>query len=439
MTGVTHQMAAYIPGLLVPSLVNLLGLTVFTRLLSAEAYGRYALVMVIVASVKLFAFEWLRHGLFRYFHKAQHDGRLSPLLATALAGFLVTCGVVSAGWVMCLVALPSAKLVAGDLWLGLVLLLAWSLFDILLQLNRVAFAPVRYGYLAGGRAVLGLITAITCILMFRYEEEGILAGMIVGTVIPVLFELPRWLRRAMTGTIERAYLKDLLVYGMPLTITLALGLCISTGDRFFIQYFLGFEAVGLYAAGYDLAQQCLMLLFTVVNLASYPLVLKAIEQDGPDAAQGRCRQMCTITLALTLPTLVGLAYFAGPLAAVLLSKAFQPVVESLLPTIALSAFLMGIKAFYFDLAFQIGERTGLQIWAVVVGGAVGLVLNMIWIPAHGIPGAAYAAVMANASAMIVSALLGRSVYRLSFPWFDLGRIALAAGFMWLLLTCDPKP
>lgn len=42
--------------------------------------------------------------------------------------------------------------------------------------------------------------------------------------------------------------------------------------------------MGLYAVGHDLAHQTLTMLFMLVSLAAYPLVVRALEQAGEDAA-----------------------------------------------------------------------------------------------------------------------------------------------------------
>jgi O-antigen/teichoic acid export membrane protein len=121
----------------------------------------------------------------------------------------------------------------------------------------------------------------------------------------------------------------------------------------------------------------------------------------------------------------------------MLGEAFQEVAGQLIPWIALSALLMGFKLFYFDLAFQLGLRTDLQIWAVAGAALLSIVLNLWWIPLLGIMGAVYATVAASALALIVSLMLGRRSFFMPFPTSEVRRIALASFFMAIVLWLAP--
>lgn len=435
--GMVSQIFVYAPALFIPGLVNLLALSLYTRVLGVEAYGRYAIALAVVVTVKMVAFEWLRLGLFRFFQGAQRNGRLSALLSTTIAAFVAISSLVSLVWFAFLGFMPVQKALKIDLWLGLPLLLTWALFEQILQMNRAALAPVRYGLLSAIRAVLCLAIALGFIILFRQGEKGLMFGLIFGTIISVLIDLPRWIKQIAPHLIERVLTTDLLYYGMPLAVTFALNLFISTADRFLLQYYLGSAAVGLYAVGYDLAQQTLMLLIGVVQMAAYPLVLKSLEEAGEAAAKQQLKKFCIAILLISLPASVGFALVAHPLSALLLDKAFQKTAESLIPWIALSTFLMGLKVFYFDLAFQIAIKTKMQILPSVVAAVVLIILDVCWIPLYGLMGAAYATVVAYAAAFIISVLLGRKVVRLPFPLYEFVRITLATIFMAVFIISIP--
>jgi O-antigen/teichoic acid export membrane protein len=423
-SGLTHQILVYAPAILIPGVVNFAALALYTRALSAEAYGRYALVLAVVITAKMVAFDWLRLGLFRFFQSAQRDGRLSALLSTAMVGFVGACLLVSVVWVAALSFVPFDEKIKADLWLGLPLLLVWALFEQLLQINRAAIAPVRYGVLSATRAVLCLGAALFFVIVWGLDESGLLLGLILGTAVPAFVDLVRWVGHMNPRSVERTLAADLLRYSMPFVVIFALDFIPSVSNRFLLQHFLGSEAVGLFAAGYDLANQTIMVLFAILNLAAYPLVVQALEQVGKDAAQTQLRKYALVFFGVAVPASVGLALVARPLSA-MLGEDFRQVAGQLMPWVALSAFVMGAKAFYFDLAFQLGLRTKLQIWPVAAAAVLNVVLNLWWIPIYGVMGAVWATCAAYALALVISAGLGRKVFPLPFPASDLGRIALA--------------
>ena len=87
--GLPRQILLYAPALLIPGLLNFVALALYTRLLSPEAYGRYAFALAVVVFVKIVGFGWLSLGMSCFFQGAHRDGRLSVLLSTAMAGFLI--------------------------------------------------------------------------------------------------------------------------------------------------------------------------------------------------------------------------------------------------------------------------------------------------------------------------------------------------------------
>ena len=101
----------------------------------------------------------------------------------------------------------------------------------------------------------------------------------------------------------------------------------------------------------------------------------------------------------------------------------------LAPIIALAILLFGIKGFYFDLAFQFGKTTSRQLWISAAAAIVVTILNLLWIPKYGAMGAAWATVVAFALGLLLSAIWGRSSFRLPWPVAAWGRIVLATGVM----------
>jgi O-antigen/teichoic acid export membrane protein len=428
--GLIFQILAYAPALLIPALVNFLALALYTRFLSSEAYGRYAFVLAVVIIVKMVAFEWLQMGLFRFFQSAQRDNRLPVLISTTMAGFLIVSLFVGIAWVAILGLIPFGdERLKSVMWLGLPLLLIWALFEQILQINRSAIAPTRYGLLSVSRAILCLGTALCFMRVLGQDEAGLMVGLILGTVVPTVADLVRWRGHMTFRLIERGLATNLLRYCMPFVLIFSLNLIPSISNRFLLQHFLGSRAVGLFAASYDLGNQTVMMLFGALNMAVYPLVVRSLENVGKDAAQEQLRRYSIVLFALVLPASVGLAFIAQPISNVVLGEAFREVGGRLIPWVAVATLVMGAKSFYFDLAFQLGLRTNLQIWAVAPAALLNVVLNLWWIPIHGLMGAVWATCTAYTLASVISLGLGRKVFPLPFPGRDFVRIGLATLLM----------
>jgi O-antigen/teichoic acid export membrane protein len=167
----------------------------------------------------------------------------------------------------------------------------------------------------------------------------------------------------------------------------------------------------------------------IVNLAAYPLAVRALEERGEAAARQQVASNLTVLLAIGLPASIGFAVLARPIADLLIGQQFRAEAATLIPLIAVVALLRDIKAYYLDLAFYLSRKTIGQIWVTVAAVAVSIGLNLWWIPAFGILGSAYAAIGAYTVAFLLSALLGRRVYRLPGLTPDAIKVGLAACLM----------
>src|SRR5690606_33652902 len=70
----------------VPGLVNFFAIAIYTRMLSPEEYGRYALVVAGVGLFNVIFFQWLRLSLLRFLPAYLSDPK--DLLSSVLAGFV---------------------------------------------------------------------------------------------------------------------------------------------------------------------------------------------------------------------------------------------------------------------------------------------------------------------------------------------------------------
>lgn len=386
-----------------PGVIGFLTIAVYTRLLPPELYGRYALVLAGVSLAHAILFQWLRLGLLRFL--PAYGDRPAPFLATVLAGYAAMAGLGLVGGAVAVVLAPDAA------WRGLVLLavlLLWTQgwFEINSNLLRSQLAPARYGALALSKAVLALAGG-TGLILLGLGAAGPLLALALAMLVPTLvFTRATWWGlgwpRPAPGVVQ-----ELLAYGLPLTATVALNFVISTSDRFLVAWLLGTDAAGTYAAGYDLGWAPVMILMTIVNLAGYPLVMRTIESAGAAAAKSQLQQNGLLLLIVALPALLGAVILAPNLARVVLGAPFRAEGATLVPWIALAAFLAGARLYYANLAFQLSRKTLGQLWVSLAAALLNVGLNLLWIPRFGLLGAAWATVLAYGLALILGWWLGR--------------------------------
>lgn len=398
----------YFIGRILPGAFSLLALAIYTRLISANEYGQYVLVIASMSIVNAACFGWLNLSLDRFF--AVHIGQPKTLLSTILVGFLSLCavtGVIGA----CLAWLwPDSTL----RWvIVLTVFIAWAQawFELNLRIANVSLAPRRYGLLATAKTSLTLGGGLF-LFYLGFGVIGILFGQVIGTLTATLLVRNDW-GAFSSSQYDASLFRDLIGYGLPAAVTIMLVLILDVSDRFLLGWLLDAQAAGKYAAAYDLTQQSLGALMGVIHLAGFPLAVRALEEGGLQAAREQLRQTSFILLSVALPATAGTILLTDNIAYTLLGAEFRSEAARLIPYIAIAVFFWGTKLFYFDYAFQLTRRTKLQVWPVAFGALINIFLNLLWIPKYGLLGAASATLVSFVAGAGMTWFLGQRIF--SYP------------------------
>ncbi len=426
----------YLPANLVQGLVGLLSIVLFTRLMSPEAYGVYALAFSVTTLVHTLVFTWLEAAMARFWARESEAGGLPDHFATLLRLYLLLAlGVLGvAAIALWLVPLPAPlKLAVGA---GLFATPIRSLAR-LAQEHRRAAGRVRASALldisqTGGAFVIGAALAA-----MGAGGAAPLIGAGVAAVLCLTFVLPGEVKQADTGRFQAGRAGDYAHYGLPVALSLILSLALATTDRFMLAAFLDPTSVGVYHAGYSLSNRTLDVLFIWLGAAGGPAAVAALERGGREALARSAREQASLMVLLCLPAAVGLALVAKPLAHLMVGEGLRDGAAAVTPWIAASGFFGGITTYYFHTAFTLARRTQLMLAAMAIPAALNLVLTFLLIPRYGLNGAVWATAASYGAGALASALLGRKVMPLPIPWTALGRCGLAAAGMALAVSLIP--
>jgi O-antigen/teichoic acid export membrane protein len=425
----------YLPANIVQGVVGFLAIILFTRLLSPEDFGRYALAFSVMTLAHVAVFSWLEAAMARFWAAqtpGAAQGHFASLYRTAFvlsAGFLAVTGL--AVWL-----LPTDPLFKLALAVGLAGAPARCLVKLAQERFRAEGEVAKSARLDMAVTAGGLAIGVGFALAGAGSAAPLL-GLGLAPLAALPFVLPGELKQARGGTFEAGRVRDYAMYGYPIAASLALTVVLSSTDRFVLDAYLGEAAVGAYHASYSIANRTLDVLFLWLGTAGQPALVMALERGGMERLKVAAREQLSTFLLVGLPAAAGVALVARPLSEVLIGEELRTAAASVTPWIALSALLFGLTAYYFGQAFTLGKKTKRLLVAMAVPAGLNVILNLILVPQFGLMGAAWATAASFGAGMIATWMIGRRVVALPIPWESLARCGVATGIMALVVSQLP--
>jgi len=425
----------YLPVNIIQGVVGLFTIVAFTRLLTPAQFGDYALGFSVMSLTHTAIFTWNEAAMARFWAARSGQGKVADHNATILNTWMVLLGALPVAFALTLVVPMSPGLRLAVL-AGLVAVLPRT-FARLAQERRRAAGEVS------GAAMIDLVQTLggfgLGLLLARAGLGGAapLAGLGLAAAACCVLCLGRELSHVRDGLLDRPMIRVHLTYGGPVALSLILALVLSTTDRFLLALFLDQSAVGLYHAGYSLANRTLDVIFIWLGAAGGPALVMALERGGKIALAEAARDQASLMLLLTIPAAVGLALVAGPLSALMIGPAMAAGAARVTPWIAASGLLAGLTTYYFHQAFTLGRKTPMLLVAMAIPATANLVLNLILIPRFGLDGALYATLISYGLGLGASIWLGRRAMALPVPWLTLAQASGASAIMALAVSRVP--
>ncbi|GJL96698.1 MAG: polysaccharide biosynthesis protein [Hyphobacterium sp.] len=427
----------YLPVQIARAVVGFGGVAILTRLMPAEMYGQYALALAAMHITAMAFHTWLDAAVARFHERATQRGQLASHLATIYSSYAVVAVLVVLVGGLALWIAPFGVEMKTALGFGLVALTLRSTIAIGIETRRAAGEIAAYSFFETMNLLGGFALGIALLMATPLGAAGPIAGMALASLITLFFEFPAQARKAKSGAPRKKRAFVYFAYGLPVSVSLVFEHLLSAGDRFLIVGYLNEAAVGIYAAGYGLADRTLDILFIWLGTAATPLMIRALEQKGPDAARVVAAQSARIMGLVGIPAAAGLALVAEPLSVVMVGEEYRSGAALILPWIALAGLMKGLMTYYFHESFILKRKTR---WMAAIMGAAALLnlgLNMIFLPMFGIAGAAAATLIAYAVSLIACAAIGRQLFPLPLPWLDWGKSVAAASLMAMVVQFVP--
>lgn len=424
-----RQAAHYAGGRAAVMLLGLFTFPLYTRLFSVAEYGRLSLVLKLVTLATTAAKLGLQHAVVRHYEEHQESdyqrtSYYSTLFASSVLGScavaLLAFGLLTVGWNWFEPDLHTSLLV------GCVLVAIRGVYTLELSFLRVEGRTGLYNVVevlirAGAVTVVPLLLFLVGVRVWVF-----LTGLIIVEATATLSIFVSIQRRTPIelATFNRTLFRSSLLYCVPLLGGEVSTILLDSGDRVFVNYYLGATQLGYYSVVYNFSAYIQDLLLSPLGLALAPAYMKTWVRDGPAATEAFLRRGLNGYVLAAAGVLAMATVSSREMLIVLSSRKYENAFP-LLPVILAGLLFWGTQVF-FNAPFLIHRKTIELTKLVFYSFLVNAALNICLLRSMGIWGAALATLLSYAFNTAMVAWQGRKYLPLGISWVRLGKVTFAA-------------
>lgn len=400
--GLSTTLAKFINYLLTPYL---------TRIMTDSVYGEYSYFYALIPFANVVLTLGFSTGYFRFAGQCSspmEQKRLFSSLWCTISLFTLFCAGVA------FLLFPSA--ITGVM---LTLILVDNISEMPRVLHRQQGRAMRYTV----AQVAGVVVNVVMCLWFYSTIEGAsstplwaLLSNLIASTISLLILLPGALKM-FTKHLDRALLKRVVIYSLPLMVAGVMGIASDFIDRQMILWVLPSDIassqLGIYSATAKIA--ALMVIFRqMYTLGAEPFFLQKFSKSDFSRLNAAALKYF---IAIGIIIFLGIALFSD-IFELILGASFRVGID-LLPVLLLANLLSGILV-NLSFWYKAADMTRIAIWVTLVGLVLTVGLNLLLIPSIGYGGAAWARVGGTVAMVVLSYVLGQKYYRVEYDLKAIG-------------------
>lgn len=425
------QTAIYGASATVAKFLNYLLTPFLTRVMTDTVYGEVSYFYAIIPFANVLLTLGFSTGYFRFAGATTSLGEQKTLFSTLWSAVSLGALVFS---VVGAVLFPSPAVM-----LMLALILVDNVSAIPLSLLRQQGRALYYTLVN----VSGVVVNVLLCFWFYLSIEGaaaspvwVLLANLIASGVSLLLLLPPALRM-FTFSIDRAVLKKVVTYCLPLMVAGVMGVAADFIDRQMLRWMLPEEIalaeLGIYSAVAKIA--ALMVIFRqIYSLGAEPFFLQKFSRNDFSRLNAA---------ALKYFTAAGVAIFLGimlfsDLFALILGEGFRVGLD-VLPLLLVANLLSGILV-NLSFWYKVADKTRFALYVTLAGISTAILFNLVLIPSFGYAGAAWARVGSSLAMVAMSYIFGQMFYPLHYDLRSIARyVGLGAVIYGVSFATDALP
>jgi O-antigen/teichoic acid export membrane protein len=418
----------------IKGIFSFLRIAVFTRLLSPDSYGDFAIVMALVSFTDAFAFQWIRQTIMRHVthHPADTD---KDYLSSSIFLYSLFGGICLLSTFVMIITGTDNHTLKMIFELTGILIAAESFSNLFILLARIRLNHKLFFILNTIKPIISLLVG-SYLIMYGMGTSGALYGMgialILNCAIGVIFS--KDLRAVKFTHVKKEHLQAIARFGLPLIIVYSLQSAIKATDRLLLEALIGDGITGLYAASQDIPFRLLNLIALTVHLAAYPLAVQKLDHENQDSCIAQLKLNFILLFGILFPAALGMALLSGHMAYIFLGEAFRGFAVENLSYFILVSFINCLTQYYFILSFNLKKQTKKLVPAFAAGVLINLVIGIYAIPYWQEKGAILGSFLAYTAVLAFVLTRAKGLFKMPVPLKESLAIIGSGLFMALIVS-----
>ncbi|WP_321529294.1 oligosaccharide flippase family protein [Sedimenticola selenatireducens] len=416
-------------GILAKGLSFLL-LPVYTRIFTPADYGTIEMLTVLSSFFASLLVMGMDSAQSMYFFKVKEEGRVAQarIVSAILQWRLIWGGCITLLSTL-MAPLLNAWFFEGQLsWGYFAIAFVGALFTQVMsqsaEVMRLLYRPWGYIGIILAQSVLAASLVLAFVLLLN---QGILGFFLGAAIASFIVAIIGWFHIRAFWKFDQIHWDlwpQLIRFGVPLVPAGVAIYFMSTADRWFVQYYHGAEALGLFAVG---AKFSLLLLLAVDTFrkAWWPIAMHAMHSsDGPETF----RMISRLYMGLACAGIVVLTYLSPWLVQWLTG----PDYHGAWPIVGILAWQAVFYGFFLIASAGIWkvEKTYLNLPLMAGAAVLGLVLNWFLVPDYGGMGAALATALTYLVWVTAALIISERLWNVGFQFSVMSmQISSTIGFV----------
>jgi O-antigen/teichoic acid export membrane protein len=421
------QTAIYGFSSIIARFINFFFVPIYTRMLSPGNYGLASELLAYIALLQVVLTFGLETGYFRFANKEKEKAGI--LFSTAMTWLLITSGI------FLVVVFLLSDTIGSSMGHPSIYLKYVALILSIDCFTAIFFAKLRFDNKAWLFAIYKSIKILSEVgfniaiffwaptwlsnhpdsfilrLIPAHPDYGyILLAILLSGIVSLILFIPQILHTPIRFVSDQW--KKLLVYSLPLMIAGLPGVANDYVDRILFRYFSPtttpwLDQLGVYSAVMKLAV-IIALFVQMFRYAAEPFFFASAEKSNMKKTYA---DVMKYFVAFCMFLFLGIVFYAD-LFALILGKDFRGGM-GVLPIVLFANILLGVS-FNLSMWYKLSEHTRYAIYITVLGLAITVILDVIFMPRYGCYAAAWSRLLSYVVMIAVSYALSLRYYPIPY-------------------------